>query len=279
VVLAFFASLLLFPLTVEATSIVVITTRHGIVIGADGKITLTNPGSERRPRSAGTRTKIVLVKNRIAVAQCGVESIGNGAVTPYSFDSLVEYLQSNTSPRVDVTELVVVIKRKLSQMFEGFDVMLKAGRLRRTDLPSPEDTLLQLYVAGYEHGQPLAYTVRLDIDWAALQLKEPVKSTIYPNPVRKNICITWTGGSEHGIIELASGVVTDGTRNAVKTMPIGLKALREGQDIPLGQTLALARGLLDLEVSSNPDTVGYPLTIFTIRQSGSKKHTYSDQRH
>ena len=96
----------------HATSIVVLVTEHDIVIGADGKLVRTNTQNKLQPPSTGSGTKLVLIAGRMVVAQCGIESIGNGVVTPYSFSSLAEYLQSNSSPTMTVTELVGMMKTR-----------------------------------------------------------------------------------------------------------------------------------------------------------------------
>jgi hypothetical protein len=109
-----------------------------------------------------------------------------------------------------------------------------------------------------------------------LHLKEPVEHVIYPNPIKKNLTITWTGGDKHGIIDLATGVDTIQTRIVAKQLPAELKALDEDLDVSFDRTLVLARVLLNLEVDSNPCCVGYPLTIFTISPEKVRKHTYEN---
>lgn len=262
-----------------ATSIVLITTKQGIVIGADGKVVNTHPNSQFSLSPASTKMKIVIVGGRVAVAQCGVESIGNSTTTPYSFDSVVEYLQSNISPQTGVIDTVELVKRRLSQVFDGFDVVLKSGALKRDALPPPGDTFLLFYIAGYENGRPMVYSVRLDIDWTTLHMKAPIESVVAPVPGRKNISLTWTGGPEHGIIELTRGIHTDKTEIAASKIHAEIAALHNDIDIPLCRSLAMARVLLDLEVSSNPDSVGYPLTIFTISQGGIDKYSYANADH
>jgi len=254
-----------------ATSIVVITTRHGIVIGADGKfVTKGNP-------AIPANTKISLLPNKIVIADAGLENLNVPGGSSYSFDSLVEYLRSNASSRTSVTDMVAMTERRLSQVFESFDdTVLKSGVLKAENLPPPGNAVLELYIAGYEHGHPLAYLIELDIDWLALHLKAPVESIVCPNPARTSLCLYWTGGAQHGIVDLVMGVQTKGVQRAVDTIPVEIEALNKDQDLPLSQTVLLGHGLLDIEVEASPETIGYPLTIFAITPSGTRKHTYAD---
>jgi hypothetical protein len=280
-VLAILACLFLFPHETEATTVVMIITHQNIVIGADGKTISADTVSEFHPGTLGTAKKIALIENRIAIAQAGSESLRVGEVTIYSFSSLVQYLQSNSSSKTTVAEIVVEIKQRIPQMFCGFDILLKTGLVKREAIPPPGNILLQFYVAGFEQGHPVAYLVQSDIDWSALHLNDPAESTLYPNsnPERKHSNIFWIGGKEHGIVDLKTGTRTDQTRTLINKMPTEVKTLLEDEDITLGQMLLLERGLLDLEVTSNPDTIGYPLAIFTITESKAEEYAYKDQGH
>jgi hypothetical protein len=271
------ACLLVFLMAVQAhaTSIVVLVTEHDIVIGADGKLILTNPRNKLQPPSVSSGTKLVLIGGRIAVAQCGIERIGNGEVTAYSFTSLMEYLQSNSSPTMTVTELVEMMKQRLSHVFVGFDSLLKSGVLKREDLPPPGDVFLKFYVAGYENGHPSVFVVNLAIDWNALHLEDPAEHALYPVSGRKNLALIWTGGSEHGIIDLLKNPKAPIISKAIHEMPLEYRAVIVDHDLTGSQLLHLERSLLDVEVQSNPDTVGYPLTVVAMQPTGVEQFQYS----
>jgi len=151
-----------------------------------------------------------------------------------------------------------------------------SGKFKKEDWTALGNTLLRFYVVGYEKGQPLGYTIHLDIDWAELHLKQPAAEVIFPIPLKKNLTIQWTGGQEHGILDLRNGVDTPQTRIVAKQVPVELKALGEDLDVSFDRTLVLARVLLNLEVDSNPCCIGYPLTIFTISSDKVRKHTYAN---
>lgn len=258
----------------SATSIVAITTRHGILIGADGMVLLNSSGGRR---ATGTGTKIILLNNKTIIAECGDDTliVGPPRVTLYSFGNFIQSLNSKVSSRTSLTETLGMLTRALSQTSGTINGYLASGFIKRENLVQPGDVLLRFYVAGYESSHPRVYTVELAVDWFALHLDTPSVSLACPDPLRKNICFYFTGGTQHGIIELGKGIRTDATIRAMRVMPSEVQALREDRDIPLGQALKLAHGLLDIEVLSNPDTVGYPLTIFTITPSGAKKHGYA----
>ena len=277
--LAFLACVSILCPQSSATTLVIIGTRHGVVIGADGKTVQLETHGQFQPESSAVRTKIVLIGNRIAIADVGIDSIGNGTATFYSFSSLVKYLQSKTSPQITIKEVVALIEREIPLMFHGFDdAMLKSGLLRRDSLPPGGDTLLQLYIASYVRGNPQVYRVNLDIDWNALHLTDPIETTVYPTPRRQNLSLDYIGGPR-GISALGTQINTDQIRIAWQNMPIELNALFQDSDINLDQMLTLTRGLLDLEVQSDPITYGYPLTIYALGESGPKKYTYNSQKH
>ena len=125
--LAVLCAILLVATNARATSIVILATKHGIVIGADGKI--VHKDDNLRPAPSTIGTKIVPVGNRMVVAGSGITEITRGTVTGYSFASFADFLQTNVSSNTTVTDLVAIIKARLSLTFDGFDVMLKSGKM------------------------------------------------------------------------------------------------------------------------------------------------------
>ena len=161
----------------------------------------------------------------------------------------------------------------------GFDAILRSGILKREYRHHPGIFFLRFYVAGYENGHPAVFLVDLKIDWDALHLEESVRHVVYPVPGRKNLTLIWTGGPEHGIVDLLKNVDTPIVSKAVRELPLECRALIVDHDLTASEMLHLERSLLDIEVQSNPDTVGYPLTVVSIQPMGAEQHQYTSADH
>lgn len=257
----------------SATSIVVLVTRHGITIGADGKI--VKPATRRSPRTTTSGLTLFLVHNRIAIAGCGVESVGEGDIVPWDFPKFVDQLRADVSPNIKVSQFIETARQSFSNKFDGFDILLRNGALKEGSLQELQGGgFFRFYVAGYEDGKPLVSTIELDIDWQNLEHSIPAARSVYPDVGRKNLSLIWTGGNEHGIIELGIQHLAAAEQLRSK-MPAEIAALVRDQDLNLIQTLRFDRALLDFEVERNRNMVGYPLTIITIPGRGSpRSYTY-----
>jgi hypothetical protein len=263
-----------FPRESYCTSIVVLITHHGIVIGGDGKVSIEYFRSRSLPRRSFAGEKIAVLQNRIVLANAGIESLFGEKATPYSFHAMVEEVTPSLSDGMTVREFVEVLRKAILQKFVGFDVALKNAIIKREDLPPPGDMLFKYFVVGYDGKVPQAFQIDLAIDWRSLHLKEPTVIPFYPDPSRKNIMIRWVGGEKHGIIELRNPQ-SEVTKKAYTQIPIEIKALLGDQNLTLQQTLVLACGLLNIEAYRNRNVVGYPFTIISIPINGKlEKRTY-----
>jgi len=100
-VLALLVAFLL-PFGTEASSVVLIITRHGIVIGADGKTFFTDSSGKLTPPLRKTVKKIALIGNSVVITQTGLDGINTQQGFIYTFDSVVDYLQASNPPIVTV---------------------------------------------------------------------------------------------------------------------------------------------------------------------------------
>src|SRR5207302_5399697 len=198
-----------FVSTCKATSVVILVSRHGIVLGADGKATFTATGQKQRISGATTHQKIFFLNRSIAIAHAGFEAMSISAVGGkhlqtareyFSVGQFIQDVQKRTSPVFTTSKVADILKDVLTNKFSDLDLMLKSGSIKRGDIPAPHDVLTQFYVAGYEGQSARVYNVLVEIDWRTLTHNIAVV-TLYPGQ-RRNLSFNWIGGRERGIIEL-----------------------------------------------------------------------------
>ena len=126
-----------------ATTVVLVVTPSGMVVGADGK---TNP--------TGTATKIFLLKNRLAVADLYAETAKtpDGTATLYDFPFWIKQIDSCTSPEVSVSEVTKIIRDKIRSAFAfAIDAIRRGEMTKEQALTQGIDAYLdQFIIAGYE---------------------------------------------------------------------------------------------------------------------------------
>ena len=216
------------------------------------------------------------MQDRIALAGVGLESIGNDKITAYDFANFSRNAQSIAPKNISVTAFAGLVNRQLVATFDGFDALLRSRALTREALGPMADVPIRFYIVGYEGQNPRAYNVQLNLDWNRLTHTVPSPNPIYPDG-RKNLYMTWTGGNDKGIVELRDH------SNAVYAdfralMPLALSAIEQDVDISFDQMIRLAKALLDIEVTRNPDSVGYPLRISAFPLNGQVKTTTYNKR-
>ena len=261
-----------------ATTVVVLRTGHDMVIGADA---VSGPGSSGS--HAPANRSLVVVDGRIVCAGAVQANIMNDS--SYSFSAILADAKAAASPGIPVSMFVQLLEGRLATKYKDAGGLLKAGKLRPEDLPPPSTILLKYYVAGFEANVPFVYTIEYDVDWDNARVTGPI---VTPQPPRRNLSVTWTGGAERGIVELrkpnpSASQSTQKTAALIAgkfaaEMPEENAALQEDRDLAAPKLLRLACGLLDLEVSRNPKNAAYPLTVISVPMSGMPKTVTYQQK-
>jgi hypothetical protein len=263
----------LFCIQAHATCIVLLASPDLIVLGADGKGVVGNSLYRLQEPLTMTIEKVLLVQNRIAVAQCGVEGLKNDTDGMYySFPSFIKELEEGEPDGITVTGFVNLVKDKLPGMFGPFKHSLAMGRVHRENLPDSSETLFRMVVAGFEAGHPIAYLVTLPIDWNRLQVDPPVATKQYPDTT-KHISAHVCGG-DHGISDLWQGIRNPLIDEQAQKHPAEYHALTEDKVMSPEEMLTLDKSMIDVDVKESPAGVGYPLTIFTISAKSTKRYDY-----
>jgi hypothetical protein len=118
-----------------------LTSADFIVLGADGKVVMLNTQHTLKDSPTGTTEKVLLVKNRIAVAQCAIEGITDTHnVLYYTFPSFIKELEARASANITDEQFVRLIESKLPGMFGPFKHSLALGRVKPENLPQPSDS-------------------------------------------------------------------------------------------------------------------------------------------
>lgn len=246
----------------DATSIVILVSRQAIVVGADGKMTGTDV------RADATANKLETIDGRIVLAEHGVESERDGSGNlVYSFPTFAEDVRSSQArPDSSVSEIAEIVRSKLTEKFKGLDSSLVSHQVRQDQIPW-RGSLVTIYVAGYENGQPRVYSIRLDVDWQNSSHAVSGPDSLFQ--ADKNELQPIYGGEVAGIYDVLtnrSGLIH---KRMEHCFPNEMYSLDRGRlDLPRLKLKRLAFRLLELEVWVAHDDVGFPLTTVTIDPKG-----------
>jgi len=261
------------PFQCYATSIVVLVTKEAIVVGVDGKETISH--TQPLPSSSGTATKGFLLHGRIAVATAGNGGIRQGSNVRYSFIPFIEEVESRLEPTTTISDAVDFLKDHLTQRLTWVDGLLESKAIRPEHFDF-SDRLFDYSVAGFEAWIPKVFIIELDVNWDELSLKNPRVTQFDPFKEFENLFPLVLPGKGNGYEELFQP--NSSTRqSAIARFPVEIVALLNDQELTVDQTKRLARILLQIEIESDPTTVGFPLTIMTIPMQGAAAiDTYDD---
>lgn len=267
-VIALICAFLLWPCNCRGTAIVILVTRHGILVGADGKMTVTETGLNQKTVNSAIHRKVSILNNRIVVAHAGIVAMkpikSKGMTAPkryFSVPNVIRELRNRTSALEGPTAVSQTLTKILTADLSGLDPMLISGIINPSDIPAPHEVLTQFYVAGYEGETARVFNVLVEIDWRSMTHKV-TNVPLHPSQ-RRNLSLYSIGGTDKGIIELLRPESAT-AKEAIVTMPVEMSALHYDTDLNVAQMVNLARGLLAIEIKKNPDSVDYPLEILTI---------------
>jgi hypothetical protein len=261
---------------VHATCVVLLISPTYIVLGADGKGTINHLEDQKYKRKTTIIEKAYFIQNKIAVAQCGVEGLTDKQGSfYYTLPSFLEDIQSSAAVDITVSQFVGLIERKLPGMFGPFKRSLALGRVDRRELPQPSATLFRMVIAGFEKGHPEAFLIDLPIDWKGLQVQAPIARKVYPNDT-KNITAFVCGG-DRGVVDLWAGITNPALAEQEQVNPVEYRALLKDMNLSTDAMLTLDRSMLDVDVKSYPNLVGYPLKTLTLNSSAGRIHRFEKQ--
>jgi hypothetical protein len=95
--------------------VAIIITPEGIVVGADGRTTITT-GTQRTP-GTDRAGKLAVIQKRLVIASVGLERAGDGTV--YDFSSWLSRIEQALPVNVAVDEFASVIERESAHTLLG----------------------------------------------------------------------------------------------------------------------------------------------------------------
>jgi len=257
----------LFVTPSQATTLVVVVTKHGIVMAADGKAVTLHP-NQRIPNGTSVVRKIRLAQGRIIWGAAGLERAANGKVVAYDFNRFSDAVETRIPPGASILEASELIREELARAFAGFDVMLRSGTFTPEDAKSGNG-LIRYFIAGYEAGAPKVFRIDIDIDWGNKHLEEPKLIPVYPGGCqRKNLS---TCGAGPDIFKTLKDTRSIYFKWAVYRTPLEMHGLLNDRDISLQQSLRLARVLVEVGIEFDASAVGMPITAIAITPNGSHR--------
>jgi len=166
----------------SATTVILVVTRSGMLIGVDGKInTVCTDASAACIDQSDPIRKAFLVQKRFAVAAIGLQradilATDGKPLFVYDFQTWLEQIEDRLPLGVTVSELSWIVKDEYKKPLVGLE------RAIRDRIVTQEDpNLIPRYiVVGYETGVANAYSVMADLDWEHHVVRTPVVAHLFP---------------------------------------------------------------------------------------------------
>ncbi len=249
-----------------ATTVILVVTRSGMLIGADGKTkaVCTDAAARCIDDDTAPNIKVVLVQKRFAVAAIGLQradiTAANGTpLLVYDFKTWMQQIEDRLLVDVTLSELTRTIKAEYTQLLVGLEKAIRNRTITRVD-----PNLTPLYVVvGYESGIPSAYGIRAEIDWEHQLIRYPMVSHIFPalgGRVDYGLRIIGHKSALNDFCVPRSPV----HRRISQRLP-GLVQFCSGHDLSLIEARSLIVELLKLQSESDRDGVGPPYNVIIIK--------------
>ncbi len=262
-----------------ATTVIVVVTRSGILIGADGKINAVCTDAraacidETAPIS-----KVSLVQKRFAIAAVGlvradIRADDGRPLFVYDFQTWLEEIEDRLCHDVTVFELSRIVKREYTQVLAGLQQAIR-NRLITYDDPN----LTPLYVVvGYESGVAHAYGIKADVDWAHQQLRYPVVAHLFPVRARRVDYGLRVIGHKSALQDFCDPASPVHRRISLRFHKLARYCL--GQDLSLTEARSLIVELLKVQAEHDRDGVGPPYSVITIKKPLTRRPDRSAHQH
>jgi hypothetical protein len=263
----FLVVLLAFPVPLGATTIVLIVTPYGMVIGSDSKMFTTNVlGSDSSRVGEGSTKKFVIVQDRIIVASLGHSDIQRGSAH-YNFLTWMEKLQTNLPDGISVDDLTSTIQAESAKVFAEITTALQRGIIKRHEPTETCGDFVRYVIAGYQGGAPRIQIVQYYVNWDEERLIGPQVILLDPDKQTVgNFRIHYLG-----IREALTNVLNRDSYAYKQTMINSPKAFRDllaHRNVPLNETIALARAFIAVEEKISPDDVGGRIRLVKVLPNG-----------
>src|SRR6202171_1384310 len=265
---ALFVSLLA-CVPLKSTTVAMVITPNGIVIGADGR-TIKLGGNQRKPGTDSAK-KLAVIQNRLVIASLGLQRPGNGAVMPYDFTSWLSRIEQrlmNSHPSS---------KERVHVHLLGFDVILKGGTMTRTDPLEDSYPLVDYVIAGYKDKRPMVLVIHFYVDWERQTLIGPKRISMHPAQGASRDSFGMYSFGFNWAISNLTNPNSYAYRQAVALAPLETKTLLAYEDLSIEQAKRSIRVLIDIEKQVEPTVVGGDTMIVEISTDGNANVEYRNE--
>ena len=253
-----------------ATTVILVVTRSGMLIGVDGKVNAvcTDAGApciDDIPPIA----KVSLVQKRFAVAAVGllradIMAADGKPLFVYDFQTWLEQIEDRLPPDATVSELSRIVKREYTPLLVGLEQAIR-NRIITHDDPNLTPRYI---VVGYQSGVASAYSIKADVDWEHHLLRYPVVAHLFPvrgGRVDYGLSIIGHKSALNDFCDPTSPVHRRISQRFYK-----LTQFCSGHDLSLTEARSLIVELLRVQAEHDRDGVGPPYNVITIKKPGTR---------
>lgn len=250
----------------SATTVILVVTRSGMLIGVDGRInTVCTDASAPCVDNSEPIRKAFLVQKRFAIAAVGLQRADILApdgkpLFVYDFQTWLEQIEDRLPLDVSVSELSWIVKDEYKKPLVGLE------RAIRDRIVTDEDpNLIPRYiVVGYEAGVANAYSIKADLDWEHHAVRTPVVAHLFPargERVDHGVRILGHQSALNGFCDRASSV-----NRRISGRFQKLASFCSGHDLSLMEARNLIMELLNVQAEHEAGEVGPPYRVITIKK-------------
>lgn len=250
----------------SATTVILVVTRSGMVIGVDGKINkVCADASAPCIDQSDPIRKAFLVHKRFAVAAIGLQRADILAaygkpLFVYDFQTWLEQIEDRLPLDVTVSELSWIVKDEYKKTLVGLE------RAIRDRIVTDEDpNLIPRYiVVGYETGVANAYSIKADLDWKRHVVRTPVVVHLFPARGERVDYGLRILGHQSALNDFCDPATSVNRRISQRFHK--LARFCSGHDLSLMEARNLIVELLTVQADHDRDGVGPPYRVITIKK-------------
>lgn len=253
----------------SATTIVAIITKNGIVISSDTKT--VSRQSDYSTNGALEQSKAVVIENRIVIAAEGISDWKDG-IEHYNFRAWTQDFERRLAPNSSLDQIVSSFEKEITAEFASLNVedAIRVGKIARQMPDSSCEAFANFLIAGYQEGKPLAYRIQFEIDWNEKRFIGPILIPLHKTyGENSNFLINYLGA--HQAIEDFQNKDSYAFQQLHILAPSAIQAIANRRYPTLSETVTLSRAFVQIEKSTNPETVGGSTQTFVIAPTGSAR--------
>ena len=254
-----------------ATTVILVVTRSGIVIGVDGKVqAVCTDASVPCTDDSAPISKVSLVQKRFVVAAVGllradIMAADGKPLFVYDFQTWLEQIEDRLLLNVTVSVLSRIFEDEYKKPLVGLE------RAIRDRIITHEDPNLtpRYIVVGYESGVANAYSIKADVDWEHHRIRKPVVAHFFPlrgERVDYGMSIIGHRSALNDFCNPASFVNRRISQRFHK-----LFRFCSGHDLSLREASSLITELLMVQAEHDRDGVSPPYRVITIKKPGMRR--------